>query len=81
VLSGNGLHKYADVFADALGARASTAAEYLWDPSGHSLLATYSAMRERGELGDGDAAGVLPVYTRLSDAEENEQTRSGGAPR
>ena len=44
----------------------------LWYPSGESLLL---AARLEGQTGD--PALVLPVYTRLSDAEENERKRLG----
>jgi len=42
----------------------------LWWPSGEGLLLAHAA-------GDGDPARVLPIYTRLSDAEENERKRLG----
>jgi N6-L-threonylcarbamoyladenine synthase len=78
LLTGNALHKHADLFAEVLGERASFAAEYLWEPSGRALLSVYGAALERGVAGDGDPAAVLPVYTRLSDAEEAEKARSRG---
>ena len=60
---GDGLVKYADIF-EPLGAVAD---ESLWAVSGRGLL-----LAER--LG-ADPATLLPVYTRLSDAEENERIR------
>jgi N6-L-threonylcarbamoyladenine synthase len=78
LLTGNGLAKYGDVFGDALGTRASVAAEYLWDPSGRAVLSAYVAARARGESGDGEPATVLPIYTRLSDAEEAEREPGRG---
>jgi N6-L-threonylcarbamoyladenine synthase len=78
LLTGNALAKYGDIFGDALGTRASVAAEYLWDPSGRAVLSVYAAARSRGEQGDGDPATVLPIYTRLSDAEEAERGRGLG---
>ena len=47
----------------------------MWTPTGASLLA--AAWRARARLGAGDPALVLPIYTRLSDAEENEAVRAG----
>jgi N6-L-threonylcarbamoyladenine synthase len=78
LLTGNGLVKYADLFASELDQRASIAAEYLWEPSGRAMLAAYSAARRRGHVGDGDVAAVLPIYTRLSDAEEAVRGTDGG---
>lgn len=77
LLAGNGLRKYAPVFAEALGERASVAPESSWTPTGESLLMAAWRDREAGRTGDGDPALVLPVYTRLSDAEENERARTG----
>lgn len=77
LMTGNGLRKYRDVFADALGERVTFAPEALWTPTGEALLqSAWRAWRSR-DLGDGDPATVLPVYTRLSDAEENERERAG----
>jgi len=80
VLTGNGLAKYADIFDEVLGDRASFAAQYLWDPSGRALLAMYAAARQADSAGDGDPAALLPVYTRLSDAEETEIERAVAPP-
>jgi N6-L-threonylcarbamoyladenine synthase len=86
VLAGNGLVKYRDVFAESLGARAIIAEEALWTPTGGSCIQAAIAELEspslRLALDNPDAArlhpGVLlPVYTRLSDAEETERMRSG----
>lgn len=83
LLTGNGLAKYADIFRAEFNSSAWIAEEHLWLPSGASLLMAHSAHCDTGEIGDGDAAGVLPIYTRLSDAEENERNsasrrRAGG---
>jgi N6-L-threonylcarbamoyladenine synthase len=78
LLSGNALRKYGAVFAEAMGERALVAPEAMWTPTGESLLMAAWRARVRVSLGDGDPATVLPVYTRLSDAEEAE--RAGGAP-
>lgn len=79
LLAGNGLRKYASVFAETLGDAARVAPESLWTPTGESLLAAAWRARAAGELGDGDPATVLPVYTRLSDAEEAERARDASA--
>lgn len=60
---GDGLVKYRSVF-ESVGAIAS---EELWAPTGCGLLLA----RRTG----GNPATLLPVYTRLSDAEENERIR------
>ena len=52
--------------------------EALWHPTGESLLLSAAADPALWE-GDGHPALVLPVYTRLSDAEENELKRLGMA--
>jgi N6-L-threonylcarbamoyladenine synthase len=77
VLAGNGLRKYAEVFSAALGERAIFADEVLWPPYAHGLFGAWVALLGTDELGSGDVSDVLPVYTRLSDAEENERTRAG----
>jgi N6-L-threonylcarbamoyladenine synthase len=76
-LTGNGLRKYGALFADALGERATVADEDLWAPRPRGLFRAFVAARAAGELGSGDPAELLPIYTRLSDAEEAEAARSG----
>ena len=89
IIAGNGLAKYADVFRTGLGDRAELADDTLWTPTGASTVA--AALSEREEpalktaLVDPGALithpGVLlPVYTRLSDAEEAEERRLGIGP-
>ncbi len=73
-LTGNGLFKYRERFEAAGLTRLLDST--LWYPTGASLLEAWTHMNE---LGDGDPALVLPVYTRLSDAEENERRRLGMA--
>ena len=76
-LTGDGLVRYGKLFDDA-GLTVRVDRE-LWWPTGEGLLLAaaspegYAAMGATG----GDPAGVLPVYTRLSDAEENERKRLG----
>ena len=60
---GDALVKYADIF-EPLGALAD---ESLWAVSGCGLLLA--------ERAGGNPTTLLPVYTRLSDAEENERIR------
>ena len=64
IVLGDVLVKYADIFAE-LG---EFAPEALWPVSGCGLLLA-------PRVGDDNPATLLPVYTRLSDAEENERTR------
>ncbi len=80
-LAGDGLKKYQAQY-EAAG-MAKFAPEDAWHPTGEGLLMAAAAA---GTLvpGDdapatesGDPALVLPVYTRLSDAEENEAKRLG----
>ena len=78
VLLGNGLAKHLDAFEARLGASATVADESLWPPSSSGLFAAFAENLRIGDIGVGDPALVLPVYTRLSDAEENERTRPGG---
>ncbi len=75
-LSGNGLLKYAEKFAAAGFAADRCTAQDAWWPTGEGLV---RAAVEAGVFAEqnGDPALVLPIYTRLSDAEENERTRLG----
>jgi len=77
MLAGNGLAKYGELFESALGSRAVVAPTEQWYPSGAGLLAAFLDSRNRADLTGGHPGVVLPVYTRLSDAEENERARSG----
>jgi bifunctional N6-L-threonylcarbamoyladenine synthase / protein kinase Bud32 len=77
LLAGNGLRKYERVFLEALGEKAELCPEPMWAPTGESLLVAAWRSWKAGTLGDGDVATVLPVYTRLSDAEEAEAARRG----
>ncbi|MCL1847191.1 MAG: tRNA (adenosine(37)-N6)-threonylcarbamoyltransferase complex dimerization subunit type 1 TsaB [Coriobacteriia bacterium] len=74
LLLGDGLGKFAASFPFEL------AQKELWTPSGRGLLLAFEAACASGTQGSGEAGVVLPVYTRLSDAEENERKRlaSGG---
>lgn len=75
-ITGDALVKYADLFAPA-GTLLESA---LWTPTGRGLLAALEAAWRADEVDPFDAfrhnpAFALPVYTRLSDAEENERIR------
>ena len=71
-LTGDGLLKYAELFE---GTSFSFAPRELWLPDGQGLISAFAQAFGMGEAGTGDAAALSPVYTRLSDAEENEQLR------
>lgn len=82
LLAGNGLRKHGEVFSAALGENARFAEEELWRPRPRGLFDAYLALDDgaRGVTAPKDPGTLLPVYTRLSDAEENEAARSvGGA--
>ena len=74
LLLGDGLRKHAACFEEG---PFSIGPEELWTPDGQGLLQAYAALRRDGGLGSGDPAVLLPVYTRLSDAEEAERARLG----
>ena len=76
VILGDALVKYADDFARF----GTLAPEGLWSVSGQGLLSAFQQLWQRGEIDPFDTARhnpafALPVYTRLSDAEENERVR------
>lgn len=77
LLSGDGLKKHKARFEEAGLTRYLD--ETLWYPSGEGLLHAAAAVGMDGGAGSGDPALVLPVYTRLSDAEEMERRRLGMA--
>lgn len=75
VLTGDGLVRYRGLYEQA--GFANFADEGLWYPTGEGLLRA-SLSSDSPDRGDsGDPSLVLPVYTRLSDAEENERIRLG----
>ena len=73
-ITGDGLVRHGALF-DGAGLTSKLDRE-LWWPSSEGLLLAASAAG-MSALGSGDPAAVLPVYTRLSDAEENERKRLG----
>lgn len=76
-LAGNGLAKHAEVFARVLGDRARIAERELWWPDGRALIAAFARGGGLALFEDGDPSRLLPIYTRLSDAEEAERRRAG----
>ena len=75
-IAGDALVKYEEILSP-LG---SVLPQELWEPTGRGLLLAVQALWRVGEADPFDAARhnpafALPVYTRLSDAEENERIR------
>ena len=80
-ITGDALSKYADLFSP-MGKLLDDA---LWTPSGTGLLLALQAAWRAGECEPFDAVRhnsgfALPVYTRLSDAEEAEKLRLAKEP-
>lgn len=75
-LTGDGLVRYGKLFDEA-GLMARALDRELWWPTGEGLLLAAASPEHYNAMGSGDPALVLPVYTRLSDAEENERKRLG----
>lgn len=76
LITGDALAKYADLFA----AQGTLAHEDYWHPTGAGLLCASAQAWREGALDPddavlGNAVALLPVYTRLSDAEEHERIR------
>lgn len=74
-LTGDGLRKYRAAFEEA--GFSQVLSEELWTPSGEGLVRSFFSPAHVKATGDGDPALVLPIYTRLSDAEETERARLG----
>ena len=75
-ITGDGLKKYAELFAP----HATLLPEKMWAPTGRGLLLALQAAWRAGDADPldvvrHDPGKLLPVYTRLSDAEENERIR------
>lgn len=75
LISGDALMKYRDLFEEAH--LSNIADKSLWHPTGEGLIRAYMASRAHEDDHTGDPALVLPIYTRLSDAEEHERLRLG----
>ena len=75
MLTGDGLKKYRAKFEEAGFARFVD--ESCWHPSSEGLLRAAAASPRDDVRDSGDPALVLPIYTRLSDAEEAERQRLG----
>lgn len=76
LVTGDALRKYSALFAPC----GEELDEALWTPTGRGLLLALEAAWQTGKADPFDArrhdpAFALPVYTRLSDAEENERIR------
>ena len=75
-VTGDGLVRHGGLFEGA-GLMGRALDRELWWPSGEGLLLAAASPEGLAAAGDSDPATVLPVYTRLSDAEENERKRLG----
>ena len=75
-LTGDGLARHGALFERA-GLMERALPRELWWPSGAGLLAAAASPEGLAAAGSTDPGAVLPVYTRLSDAEENERKRLG----
>jgi N6-L-threonylcarbamoyladenine synthase len=77
LLVGDGLKKHAETFVG----QGETSSPFtisdiaLWTPTGVGLLRAFEDNCTKGCAGSGEAGTLLPIYTRLSDAEENERKR------
>lgn len=75
-LTGDGLVRYGKLFDEA-GLMGRALPCELWWPTGEGVLLAAASPEGLAVAGSTDPAAVLPVYTRLSDAEENERRRLG----
>ena len=75
-LTGDGLVRYGKLFEE-VGLMSRALPRELWWPTGEGLLLAAASPEGLAAAGATDPALVLPVYTRLSDAEENERKRLG----
>lgn len=90
VIAGGALAKHRAVFESVLSDHASVVNEELWSPSGSALVsAAWAAEGDRAvraiamqtpeeAFSTAHPALLLPIYTRLSDAEEAERGRCSG---
>ena len=75
-LTGDGLVRHGKLFEEA-GLMGRALSRDLWWPTGEGVLLAAACPEGLAAAGSTDPAAVLPVYTRLSDAEENERRRLG----
>lgn len=78
-LVGSGLEKYSELILAKLaelGVSVQLGEELEGYAQGDGLIATYAYAESQG-FASGDPASVLPIYTRLSDAEETEREKLG----
>ncbi|MCL2654250.1 MAG: tRNA (adenosine(37)-N6)-threonylcarbamoyltransferase complex transferase subunit TsaD [Coriobacteriia bacterium] len=73
-LAGDGLAKYESVFREAARAAGLELVTVATPPLGFGLAEAWQASGYQRDTGD--AAAVLPIYTRYSDAEESEARRA-----
>lgn len=82
LLAGGGIARYRTSFDTLCEMTFATfVSQELWRPGGAGLLAAHAFAVERGETGDVSPEHLLPIYTRLSDAEENERVRENAESR
>ncbi len=75
IITGDGLKKYRAKFEEA--GFSNFVDEDAWHPCSEGLLRAAASPDRYDPYENGDPALVLPIYTRLSDAEENERQRLG----
>lgn len=69
LLTGDGLDKYANIFASSLGKQATFAPRTQWAPRASVIIRRLEERINEGPVGP--YFKVAPLYLRLSDAEEN----------
>ena len=78
-IAGDALAKHPSLSAGDDAERIEVLPESLWEPTGQGLLDELQRVWGEGvdvlDVASNDPKSVLPVYTRLSDAEENERAR------
>ena len=77
-ITGDGLAKFLGVLEEELLKEEVSFGlldERFWHPTGRGLILAYQDACRSGRLDSGNPNDLLPVYTRLSDAEENEKAR------
>lgn len=87
LVAGDAMRRHGEAVAEAVrsaGLSPEVLPEGLWEPTGEGLLLELARVWRSGDdILDGaahDPMVALPVYTRLSDAEENERARLADSP-